>query len=217
MTFLELVNKVLIRLREDTVSSVSQNDYSTMIGEFVNQAKNLVEDRWLWQALKNKETITTASGTYEYTLSVADRKIQPLQMFLPDKKLELVQSNLPYIRHGIEIEQLQSVPTKYVISGQDSSGNINVWLYPIPDDTYTIDFYYFADQPELTNDNDRLIVPALPVILAATALALEERGEDTGQSPNTLWAQYEQSIGAAIIRDVESTVDNYSFDAGQLI
>jgi hypothetical protein len=46
MTYLQLVNKVLTRLREDTVSTVSQNTYSALVGEFVNDAKRLVEDAW---------------------------------------------------------------------------------------------------------------------------------------------------------------------------
>lgn len=43
MTFLQLVNKVLVRLREDTVSSVDENSYSQLIGEFVNDAVKEVE------------------------------------------------------------------------------------------------------------------------------------------------------------------------------
>jgi len=38
MTYLDIVNKVLIRLREDEVSAVSQTAYSKLIGEFVNDA-----------------------------------------------------------------------------------------------------------------------------------------------------------------------------------
>ena len=36
MTYLQLVNSVLRRLREEEVSTVSQNSYSKLIGEFVN-------------------------------------------------------------------------------------------------------------------------------------------------------------------------------------
>ena len=39
MTYLELVNDVLIRLRETTVSTVSETTYSALIGKFVNDAK----------------------------------------------------------------------------------------------------------------------------------------------------------------------------------
>ena len=43
MTYLELVNDVLIRLREAEVETVSQTDYSKLIGKFVNDAKRSEE------------------------------------------------------------------------------------------------------------------------------------------------------------------------------
>ena len=48
MTYLQLVNKVLVRLREDQVTSVASNDYSLLVGEFVAQAASEVEDAWNW-------------------------------------------------------------------------------------------------------------------------------------------------------------------------
>lgn len=52
MTYLELVNDVLIRLREQTVSTVSLTTYSTLIGKFVNDAKRQIEDAYDWNALE---------------------------------------------------------------------------------------------------------------------------------------------------------------------
>ena len=51
MTYLELVNDVLIRLREAEVETVSQTDYSKLIGKFVNDAKRQVEDAYSWNVL----------------------------------------------------------------------------------------------------------------------------------------------------------------------
>ena len=48
-TYLDLVNDVLVRLREAQVTSVSQNGYSSLIGALVNDAKRETEDAWnLW-------------------------------------------------------------------------------------------------------------------------------------------------------------------------
>ena len=44
MTYLELINDVLIRLRETTVAANGETTYSTLIGKFVNDAKRQVED-----------------------------------------------------------------------------------------------------------------------------------------------------------------------------
>jgi hypothetical protein len=42
MTYLELVNAVLRRLRVDQVTSVAETDYSLLIGDFINDAKSSV-------------------------------------------------------------------------------------------------------------------------------------------------------------------------------
>ena len=39
MTYLNLVNNVLRRLREEEVSSVQDSTYAKMVGDFVNDAK----------------------------------------------------------------------------------------------------------------------------------------------------------------------------------
>jgi hypothetical protein len=69
MTYLNLVNNVLRRLREDEVSNVSESTYSKMVGDFVNDAKKLVENAWDWSALRSTLTITTAADDYTYSLA----------------------------------------------------------------------------------------------------------------------------------------------------
>ena len=64
MTYLETVNSVLLRLRENEVPSVSNNNYSKLIGEFVNDAKRIVEDSWDWHSLRTTFTITTVANTF---------------------------------------------------------------------------------------------------------------------------------------------------------
>jgi len=44
MTYLNIVNNVLRRMREEEVTSVSSTTYSKMVGDFVNDAKRMVED-----------------------------------------------------------------------------------------------------------------------------------------------------------------------------
>ena len=43
MTYLQLVNSVLRRLREEEVSTVGQTSYSKLVGEFINDAKRTVD------------------------------------------------------------------------------------------------------------------------------------------------------------------------------
>ena len=58
MNYLDLVNNVLRRLRETEVTSVQSNAYSKLIGDLVNDAKNLVESSWDW-SMQRKVISTT--------------------------------------------------------------------------------------------------------------------------------------------------------------
>jgi len=80
MTYLELVNDVLIRLREPTVATVTATSYSTLIGKFVNDAKRQIEDAFSWNILGTTITITTSAGTYSYALTGSGQKFQVIDV-----------------------------------------------------------------------------------------------------------------------------------------
>lgn len=65
-TYLQLVNDVLVRLRESQISTVSQTPYSTLIGALVNDAKREVEDSWQWSHLLDYLTWNCISGISSY-------------------------------------------------------------------------------------------------------------------------------------------------------
>ena len=46
MTYLDIVNNILKRLRERTVSTVNESSYSSLIAVLVNDAKESVENAW---------------------------------------------------------------------------------------------------------------------------------------------------------------------------
>ena len=68
-TYLQLVNNVLVRLRENEVSSVSDTPYSSLIGVFVNDAKREVENAAMWQALNQTIVVNTVAGTRNYSIT----------------------------------------------------------------------------------------------------------------------------------------------------
>lgn len=43
MTYLQLINSVLRKLREDEVTTSAESDYSKLIGDFINDALSNVE------------------------------------------------------------------------------------------------------------------------------------------------------------------------------
>ena len=80
MTYLELVNDVLVRLRETTVSTVSETTYSSLIGKFVNDAKRQIEDAFSWNVLGQTITVTTVASTAAYSLTGAGQKFQVMDV-----------------------------------------------------------------------------------------------------------------------------------------
>ena len=65
MTYLEIVNGVLSRMREDTITTLAgETDVVALIvKDFVNDAKRLVEDSHTWNSQRAEWAITTAAGT----------------------------------------------------------------------------------------------------------------------------------------------------------
>ena len=57
-----MINDVLVRLREPTVSTPTETAYSSLIGKFVNDAKRQIEDAFAWNALG--QTLTVNWETY---------------------------------------------------------------------------------------------------------------------------------------------------------
>ena len=91
-TFLDCVNGVLRRIREDEVVTVIQSDYSKLIGDMVNEAKREVEDAWNWSVLRTTKTITTVSGTQNYEIPTTNPRARLLVVYIPSLKRDLQQA-----------------------------------------------------------------------------------------------------------------------------
>ena len=194
-TLLELTNDVLIRLREAEVQTVSQNSYSKLITKFINDGKRQVEDAWNWNVLRDTITVTTASGTSNYTLVGAGTRFKVLTVVDDTNDTEL--ENASY--SPMYIEQLTNtyainVPQYYAFNGVDSNNDTKVDFFPTPNGIYTVNFKITKPQAELTNNGDVLLVPNEPVIFYAYARALAERGEDGGLGSGEAYQLYQQSL-----------------------
>ena len=76
MTYLNAVNSVLRRLRENEVATVQATGYSKLVGDFVNDAKDLVESAWDWSALRTTLAFNTVANTINYSLTNSGDKIK---------------------------------------------------------------------------------------------------------------------------------------------
>ena len=182
MTYLQLVNAVLRKLREDQVTTVAESDYAQLIGDLINDAKQLVEDSWDWTALRDSHTITTAAGTHTYSLTDFSPRSKILYIHNETDNHKLRQESLQRIRELELGDPNNNSVVYYSLSGTDANGDLQVRLWQTPDDTYTLTAYGVKRPPALENDSDELVVPSQPVVQWAYSYALRERGETGGDS-----------------------------------
>jgi hypothetical protein len=191
MTYLQLINDVLIRLRETQVSSSAETTYSTLIGRFVNDAKRHVEDAYGWNVLGQTVTITTAPGTYIYPMTGAGQKFQVQDAINTTSNIGL--QNLRFVemnRYQNLVPTTNGLPQYYSFDGVDGNGDTKVVLFPRPDGVYNIPFSLTVPQAPLTADNSLVLVPDVLVVQNAYARALVERGEDGGLNSSEAYQLY---------------------------
>ena len=181
MTYLQLVNKILIRLRENEVTSVSQTPYSKLIGEFVNVVKREVEDTWNWAALRTTVSVSTTATFYSYELTGATPRSRVLDVFNDTDNYEMKYQTTYWFDRQFQGNDPQSgSPAFYNFNGVSNDGDNLVDVYPIPDGSYSLRFNILRPQADLDDDADELLIPYTVVVEGALARAISERGDDGG-------------------------------------
>jgi len=204
MTYLELVNNVLKRLRERTVNSVSESTYSELIGVLVNDAKSEVENAWNWSALRNTLTLTTSSGIFNYELNNTGNNFSVMDVVSEDGNYFMeYRTQHDFNQFYLNQTPTSGIPRYYNFNGVSADGDTLVDVYPKPDNTYTIYFNIIQRTGDLTNNSDTLTVPSQPVLLLAYAKAVEERGEDAGMSSTSAYATAARVLNDAIAQDAQ--------------
>ena len=198
-TYLQLVNNVLIRLRENEVSSVSDTPYSSLIGVLINDAKREVENATMWQINNNTIVIPTVAGQRNYTLTGSGQRFRVHQVLNDTDDIELRQAPANWIDKQYYLATVQNAsPCYYNFNGVDASGDTKVDLWPRPDGVYQLRFDLNIPQADLSANSDIITVPAHLVQLLAYAKAIGERGEDGGTTFNEVYQQYRLALADEI-------------------
>jgi len=204
MTYLELVNDVLVRLRESTVSTVGETTYSSLIGKFVNDAKRQIEDTYTWNVLNQTVTVTTTANTSSYSLTGTGQKFRIAEVLNTTSNIVLGNIAVSDMNRNLSFgTPAKGIPSDYCFNGSDSNGDTKVDLYPIPDGVYTLKFEVTIPQANLTADGTSVKVLDYLVTQSAYARALIERGEDGGTNSSEAYALFKGMLSDAIA--MEST------------
>lgn len=216
MTLLQLVNKVLRRLRETTVTTLV-SDYSLLVVDYINEAKEIVEGAWKWKALRTTVTFPTVVGQAEYNLGTSgvavggttnerslllyDECGRPL-VFNTTLDTQLQDYPLATVRGWQAVDQSPNA-LPYSFAVRRISTGLRLVIYPEPDAVYTISADFLIPQADLSGVTDVISVPAEPVWRLALAMAEEERGTGMGARADALYIRARNCVADYVGRDIE--------------
>ena len=220
MTVLEIINKVMRRLREPQITTISDSEYSLLIADFVVDIhKELLDYDW---------------SSMEHTITVpvdANQRILDLSRLEADGGDILAGGRLPTIdsvplwamsfegsgdtqgmplfvelprssEAGYYSDTAQRVNTLGSISFQanpDRDG-LQAILNPIPSVTQYVRVRLWTPELEIVPVTDTArtpLVPWKPIYLGALWLALNERGEEMGEPGGAAESRYHTAVAQA--------------------
>lgn len=202
MTYLNIMNNVLRRLREEEVTSINNSTYSKMAGDFINDAKTIVEEAADWSALRTTIVINTVADENTYSLTGCGDNVKVMSALNDTQNCFMEYQSKDWFNDRLYIsDEVSSAPQYYTYHGLDANGDTQFLVNPKPDGVYNLRFDVVKRQADLTADNTNLLVPEKPVIHLAVALLARERGETGGTSTVEYFAIADKYLSDAIAID----------------
>lgn len=228
-TLLAITNKVLKRLREDTVADLT-DPYAALIASYVADIAAEVGESFAWEVFNDWHT-TTLTSAGEYTLAagtgyglIPNNKSTLLfmpngqpQCWLYDGLSDNTGQVLTYV-DPTEMQRLRSAdwgsraasPTWFTIEPEADGDTVRLVIHPYPNAAAVgklVDLRLNTPQPELdpaTDANTDLILPERLLRLGALYLALNERGEEVGEAGSIAERRYLNALAAAIENEIRA-------------
>ena len=172
-----------------------------MIGDLINQTKREVEDAFDWLALEIQIPLSTVAGTSTYTLTGLGRRGKARHVLNASQNTIIQMADFHWFQRQLDLTSLaNNQPSWWRLNGLDGDDPIIEFL-ATPDAVYTINVYGIAPQDDLSSDADVLTVPHWPVVLGAYTLAINERGDDRGNTISLAQVEYQSALSDAIAVD----------------
>lgn len=223
-TQLTVVNNILRRLRETEVSSVASTTYSKFIGQLVNDAMQMMNDRWYWTVnLTSYDTsILGDSSTVEYNLASTNNRSFLVRSARNDKLpmaydiTDGEEFQLSHVPETVRLETINGykgsipavpIPTEFSLVPQ-TDGTWTIKLTQAASGARTWRTWWYVPQDELALDGSdnstTLNLPSYPVEMLALYKAQYERGEAQPGGPEELEAH--AAMAAAMEIDMQTNL-----------
>jgi hypothetical protein len=215
-TYLDLVNDVLVRMREPEVTTVAENTVSNLVGKYINDAKRQVSDAYDWDAFNTPITVPTVSGQSQgYVITGAGVRFKTMDVINTTSFYQmqpLSHTNYDSFYYTTPTPT-SGLPMYYTMQGVNSNGDMKVNFWPVPDAVYNIRFSLIVPEADFTTDTSTTLLAREPIVLGAFARALVERGEDGGLSSSEAYALYKSCLSDLISLELARSPENDSFEA----
>lgn len=210
LTYLQIINRVLERLRESSVAAYNSTDYSTFIAGLVNQVKSEIEDAWHWHALRDTFSVTCEDGVVHYALADTGMNAVILEGWNVTQGRSLLTRgsgkdfNLKFFGIGGNALDTGS-PLQFIQNGLDDNYDIALDVWPVPTTGHldTLKFNVYVPQADLAADATVPLVPQNVLIEETIARAFAERGEEGAPQTQPGMGSFIRSdlLAQAVMRD----------------
>jgi len=236
VTYLEMVNEVLVRMREDEITSVNDPDndpQQKIVCKFVNDARRFVDKSHTWNAQRRIWIVDLGFDVAGYTIPDSNESASIYTVRWAGSSNCLKEANEVWISR----QKKQIGTPRYYSTSFSNNNEMTVRFWPVPGEDYIgsnagVSEYNDGDYTEaeyggaigseqnilmegykvsapMKDDSDEIRLPIDPVMYYALAYASRERGEIGGQGSAELFQLANQYLSDAIAWDVNNSDMEY--------
>lgn len=220
-TYLQVINRVLEKIGETQVSAAATSlteTYQLLIGSFVQDIKEEIEDAHNWRALRTTFSATLGADDQSVTLTGANERSRLLRIYQQNRgksvplAFDVTDATEPVPLIEMDLAELLYKDTIDPDSNNDpiwfaldnSSGDVlDLYVYPRPSGARNLQIDLIVPQArfEPSDLSEVIKIPIRPIVVGATWYALEERGEELGANGLFNEKRFQDAMNAAIARD----------------
>lgn len=165
MNYLELTNAVLREINEVEVTNIgSTRGIQTSVKDFINKAqRDIINSEVEWPFTVVNQSFSTVAGTAEYSRE-ADAKTVDFDSFTVQKSGE-AERKLRYLSFNEYLDAKNEIDTNPNTSARAAPDFVyetpdnKIGLSPVPDDTYTVRYYYYQTSTDMSGATDTPVIP----------------------------------------------------------
>jgi hypothetical protein len=181
-----------------------------MVGDFVNDAKQIVEDSHQWSTLRTTIVVPTVADTTEYSLTNAGERVRIYSVINDTSNFFMRYESPNWFNNAYYISgEVTGSPDSYTFSGIDGNSDTKVKVYPKPSGVFSLRFDLIAREDELSLDTDTTVLPKNAIVHNAVALLARERGETGGTTAQDYFLIADKHLSDAIALDAYKNPEEF--------